>query len=685
MSDLPAWLGANFWSRAGGPRMWSRYDGAVVRDELAVLAEHGLNVTRSFCFWPDFVPGARACSTRRGRALRGLPRRACRGGSRDDPDVRRRAHVRRELGPALAAADATSTATSGSSSQQAWLAAELARRVRRAPGRRRLARLERDAALRRHRRRATRSRPGHGSSSRRSAPAAHASRSRSATARGASRCPAPTTATRCARLRRSSTSSGRTRTRCRTTRHRQALAAAFACELAGGFGKPVVLEEFGVTSDFAADEHAADYYRQVLHTTLLAGATRLARLEQLRLRRPRAPRTRTATTCSRCTSASPTATGRPKPQLHALARVRARSLERARRRGLGAGQGRRGARRPRALRARASVHDARRTAQDIRDSAPPVVRRRARGGPPRRARPRARRHPGDGAPLPGARARSCSPPRASSACASSRPAARRSTSRTSPAARPTSAGRGSRGSTSSSASGTGCATASSTRSRTTSVDFELRRGARRARRRARRLTFRVAGEPSARCYLPVEPAGAEVVAVDAHGRPALLRHALGAGRTVLCTYPLEHMAARTPRVNPEDTWRLYSALAESAGVVRPVSVADPRILAGAVRHGGSDDGRPRQLLRRADRRRARPGRGRRCSRSRADRPDGRSRDPRRGASRPTSRPFRRLTKGVIRSGPREKRLPTVERDTVRAPTPGDQRIDQVREGGRSTS
>ena len=53
---------------------------------------------------------------------------------------------------------------------------------------------------------------------------------------------------------------------------RQALAPALACELAGSFGRPVVLEEFGVSSDFAADEHAAQYYRQVLHTSLLAGA-----------------------------------------------------------------------------------------------------------------------------------------------------------------------------------------------------------------------------------------------------------------------------------------------------------------------------------------------------------------------------------------------------------------------------
>ena len=50
------WIGANFWSRSGGPRMWTHYDGAVVRQELATLAEHGCNVTRSFCYWPDFVP-----------------------------------------------------------------------------------------------------------------------------------------------------------------------------------------------------------------------------------------------------------------------------------------------------------------------------------------------------------------------------------------------------------------------------------------------------------------------------------------------------------------------------------------------------------------------------------------------------------------------------------------------------
>ena len=53
---------------------------------------------------------------------------------------------------------------------------------------------------------------------------------------------------------------------------RQMMAAAFHCELCGSFGKPVVLEEFGLSSDFASGDNAAHYYRQVLHSSLLAGA-----------------------------------------------------------------------------------------------------------------------------------------------------------------------------------------------------------------------------------------------------------------------------------------------------------------------------------------------------------------------------------------------------------------------------
>jgi hypothetical protein len=57
----------------------------------------------------------------------------------------------------------------------------------------------------------------------------------------------------------------------------------------------------------------------------------------------------------------------------------------------------------------------------------------------------------------------------------------------------------------------------------------------------------------------------------------LLLRPVGRGSLVLCTYPIEHMAALTPRVNPDDSVALYGALATHAGVRRPVTVDDPRV------------------------------------------------------------------------------------------------------------
>jgi endo-1,4-beta-mannosidase len=49
-------LGMNYWSRAGGPRMWERFDEARVRAELAQMRGLGLNVCRGFLFGPTFMP-----------------------------------------------------------------------------------------------------------------------------------------------------------------------------------------------------------------------------------------------------------------------------------------------------------------------------------------------------------------------------------------------------------------------------------------------------------------------------------------------------------------------------------------------------------------------------------------------------------------------------------------------------
>ena len=94
----------------------------------------------------------------------------------------------------------------------------------------------------------------------------------------------------------------------------------------------------------------------------------------------------------------------------------------------------------------------------------------------------------------------------------------------------------------------------------------------------------VAGNQHSRAFLPVEPAGAEVIATDNRGRPAVLLRPAGPGSLILGTYPLEHMAALTPRVNPDDTGTLYRALARHAGARPAVTVDDPQVACDALMH-----------------------------------------------------------------------------------------------------
>jgi endo-1,4-beta-mannosidase len=98
------------------------------------------------------------------------------------------------------------------------------------------------------------------------------------------------------------------------------------------------------------------------------------------------------------------------------------------------------------------------------------------------------------------------------------------------------------------------------------------------------LCFAAAGSPGGRSILPVETLDADVLAVDQHDRPVLTRKRHGAGQAVLCTLPVEYFAAQSPRVNPEDTWRLYDALSVAAGVERPITVNDPRVLTDGLSH-----------------------------------------------------------------------------------------------------
>jgi endo-1,4-beta-mannosidase len=102
------------------------------------------------------------------------------------------------------------------------------------------------------------------------------------------------------------------------------------------------------------------------------------------------------------------------------------------------------------------------------------------------------------------------------------------------------------------------------------------------------LSFHVSGNEGSRAFLPLEPAGARVLAVDGSGRPALLERKVGRGAVFLCTYPIEHMAACTPSANPENTWQIYGALARTAGIAIPLSVSDPRVMVGRLSSAGNE-------------------------------------------------------------------------------------------------
>ena len=102
------------------------------------------------------------------------------------------------------------------------------------------------------------------------------------------------------------------------------------------------------------------------------------------------------------------------------------------------------------------------------------------------------------------------------------------------------------------------------------------------------LTFTAAGTRDGRVFLPVDPGAAQVIATDGRDRPALLRRQVGDGQIFLSTYPLEYLAARTPDVNPDDTVRLYSAVAVAAGIQPTIGVSDPRVMCDVL---VNDDGR----------------------------------------------------------------------------------------------
>jgi endo-1,4-beta-mannosidase len=578
------WLGANFWSRTGGPFMWRSYDPAVVRAELRVLREHGLTMTRSFFFWPDFMPEPEVIDEEMtARFADFLDRHAEQhlvtvptfivghmSGQNWDPPWR----AGRDL-----LADVWLVG------RQAWFAGEMVRRFGRHPavagwlvsnemplyGGDRTPH-ETVTAWAQIIRDAVRAAGGH-------QPFSVGDGAWGVETSGRDN------GFRLAELARLCDFLGPHVYPVGDDRIRQHYAAAWQCELAGTFGRPVVLEEFGVSSDFASEPNAARYYRHVLHHSLLAGATGWIAWNNTDFDLPGQEPYRHHAFEQRfgLTDAS----GAPK---RALGEMRAFAATLA---AIGAERCVRADTDtalivPAYLDTRYPFTDPADGPRIARTLAQAYVSARLADLPPALTRESAGIQ--DGARL--YLAPSVKQLLAPTAAALERLAAGGACVYLSYSAGEEGRQRG---------------PWAGRLDETFGVRHQLDAGLAdpiedeaavlRLHRdfgglpAGTRLSFAVAGNRHSRTFLPVEPAGAEVIATDARGRPALLLRRAGSqnrGSLILGTYPVEHMAALTPRVNPDDTVTLYRALAAHAGARRPVTVDDPRVACDAlVRHDGA--------------------------------------------------------------------------------------------------
>jgi endo-1,4-beta-mannosidase len=575
-----SWLGANFWSRAGGPLMWRCYDPGTVRAELAVLREHGLGVTRSFFYWPDFMPAPDRIDAECVRRFEDFLSAHGEHGMATIPTFLV-GHMSGENWDPPWRGGRDLYADVWLVGRQAWFAERMTRRFTGHPA---VAGWLISNEM-----------PIYGGPAPREVVTSWAQLMVQAVRAGGAREPV-SIGDGAWGLENSGQQNGfSVRDLAAFTDFvgphvypmgddlvRQHYAAAFACELSGAFGRPVVLEEFGCSSDFASDEHAAHYYRQVLHNSLLAGATGWLAwnntdfdlYDQDPYRHHPFELHFGLTTVD----------GAPKPQLAEMRRfadtIAAVDLVRCERTPADA-----------VLVVPAVLEEEipftengdrtyllallRQAYVAARAVDLPIGLTRERDGIAADARlylaPSVKQLTAPGWRTLGELAEAGAVVYVSY-CAG-----------------PHGVQRGPWYADLNGLFG---------------VEHQLRYGMADpieddlveitltadlgTLAAGSTLAFRAGGTADSRAYLPVKPAGAEVAAVDRHGRPALLRRRAGAGWVVLCTYPLEHMAAVTPRVNPEPTHRIYDALASLAGVRRPVTVEDPRVSVDLLAHA---DGR----------------------------------------------------------------------------------------------
>jgi endo-1,4-beta-mannosidase len=572
-TDRPAtpWLGVNFWSRVGGPRMWTRYDEATVTKELQVLADHGLTVTRSFFFWPDFMPTPdRIDETLLARFAGFLDLHASLGlrtiptlivghmsGENWDPSWRAGRDLYSDVWLV---------------GRQAWLGEQLARRFGAHPA---------VAAWL-----ISNEMPIYGGTGTVEAVTSWAQLVVQGLRAGGATQPISlgdgawtietsgrATGYRLAELAPLVDWVGPHVYPMGDDQLRQFWRSAFICDLATTAGKPVLLEEFGASGDFVSDENLGHYYRQVLHSSLLGGsvgwiAWNNTDFDDLA---DEAPYSHHPFELHFGVTDS---NGTPKSALRELASFRtvldAIDLERCTRADTDVAV---------VIPAHAdTVYPFTEESERVfavRVTEQAYLASREAGFPPGLLR-ESRGITDD-----------CRLYLVPSAKQLTAPGWRRleelagggATVYVSYSAGDTDVQRGPWYAGVDRLFGVRHRLRYGLVDRITDdeITFTMR-GSLGDLAAGATLAFTAGGNPNLRCFLPVEPTEAEVLATDDNGWPALLRRRIGTGSIVFCTYPIEAMAAGNSEVNPEQTWRLYRALAAEAGVSAHVRVDEARVL-----------------------------------------------------------------------------------------------------------
>jgi hypothetical protein len=98
------------------------------------------------------------------------------------------------------------------------------------------------------------------------------------------------------------------------------------------------------------------------------------------------------------------------------------------------------------------------------------------------------------------------------------------------------------------------------------------------------FTYTGSVETPSQWMATLEVGDGQVIAVDQDGRPALVAHSLGRGKTLLSAYPIEMYLANQPVAfeGKDATYRIYQALREWAGVKTTVWTDDPSVEVSAL-------------------------------------------------------------------------------------------------------